>query len=181
MLLMLKSSIKEEGNRRRRDDQNSEAMSECLKLCCIFIIEQLLNLVETLMNIFNKYAFCYVAAYGYSFVDSGRRVFSLFENRGWKAIINDSLISNVLFLSTLLLAAINFLVGIVVAMIWQDTLLAGMPSPEIVCGMLGALSGGVVGFILITTIESGVSMVFICYAEGERELLVCLLYIRSTV
>jgi hypothetical protein len=40
--------------------------------------------------------------YGYSFAESGRRVFELFKARGLTAVINDNLIQRVLFLGSLM-------------------------------------------------------------------------------
>lgn len=39
-------------------------------------------------------AFVYVGLYGYSYIEAGKNVITLFKNRGWEAIIADDLISN---------------------------------------------------------------------------------------
>ena len=39
-------------------------------------------------------AFVYVGLYGYSYLEAGKNVITLFKNRGWEAIIADDLISN---------------------------------------------------------------------------------------
>ena len=39
-------------------------------------------------------AFVYVSLYGYSYLEAGKNVITLFKNRGWEAIIADDLISN---------------------------------------------------------------------------------------
>lgn len=48
---------------------------------CVCCLGRLLEWVEQALLYFNKYAFCYVAAYGTSFIESGRRVTELFERR----------------------------------------------------------------------------------------------------
>ena len=50
-------------------------------LCCA---ECLLGCLEALAEYFNKWAFVYVGLYGYSFIDSGKNVMTLFKTRGWK-------------------------------------------------------------------------------------------------
>lgn len=47
-------------------------------LCCA---ECLLKMVEDLMTYINRFSFCYVAAYGYGFVESGQKVYELFKRR----------------------------------------------------------------------------------------------------
>lgn len=35
----------------------------------------------------NKWAYVYVGLYGYSYLEAGRNVITLFENKGWTAIV----------------------------------------------------------------------------------------------
>lgn len=49
--------------------------------CAVCILDTLLGWIEEALKYFNKYAYCYVAAYGLGFVQSGRLVTSLFYNR----------------------------------------------------------------------------------------------------
>ena len=55
--------------------------SNGLAVCVIGLTECLLRYVEEAVRYFNKYAFCYVAAYGLGFVESGKQVTSLFTRR----------------------------------------------------------------------------------------------------
>jgi hypothetical protein len=77
-------------------------------LCCL---EFLLNILEDVIKYINNYAFCYVAAYGFSFIDSGKKVYDLFLRRGWTAIINDNLISNTLNVGIIFMSAAVACVG----------------------------------------------------------------------
>jgi hypothetical protein len=61
-------------DRRRRDDN-------LILLCFYGIVDALLQLLEGAMLYFNKYAYCYVAAYGDDFVTSGKNVMALFGRR----------------------------------------------------------------------------------------------------
>jgi len=73
------------GLRRRaqsgRGNRDRNAIVDCLQSILLMILEYLMDLLEQAVRYFNKYAFCYVAAYGLSFVKSGRLVTSLFTNR----------------------------------------------------------------------------------------------------
>jgi hypothetical protein len=62
-------------NERRRRDEN------LLMLCLYGMIDALLQLLEGAMLYFNKYAYCYVAAYGDDFTTSGKNVMALFGRR----------------------------------------------------------------------------------------------------
>jgi hypothetical protein len=143
---------------------------ECFKLVVLFLVDQLLLLIESALMYFNKYAFCYVAAYGDSFMASGEKVVRLFTRRGWLGIINDNLISNVLFLGMIICAVLNAAVGAIAGTFLGPTLLAWSDSPVGTCAVIGGVAGSVIGLILSSALDAGVSMVFVCFAEGEEAL-----------
>jgi hypothetical protein len=81
-------------------------------LACI--AECILGCIQSFVEYFNKWAFIYVGLYGYSYLEAGKNVITLFKNRGWDAIITDDLIGNVLFLVSIIVGAISGVVGIIV-------------------------------------------------------------------
>lgn len=53
----------------------------------------------------NLQAFIYVGVYGYNYTKAGKKVMTLFQDRGWSVIINDGIIQSVLnFISLFILA-----------------------------------------------------------------------------
>jgi hypothetical protein len=56
---------------RRRGD-SAACIAECILSC-----------LTDMMEYFNKWAFVYVGIYGYSFANAGKKVFSMFGDRGW--------------------------------------------------------------------------------------------------
>lgn len=74
LLNMLKSQREENRRENRRDRQD-------VLLFVICILDCLLSCLESIVVYFNKYAFCYVAAYGTDFIASGKNVMVLFEER----------------------------------------------------------------------------------------------------
>ena len=82
-------------------------------LACI--AECILGCLQALIEYFNKWAFIYVGLYGYSYIEAGKNVMTLFHNRGWDAIIADDLIGNVLFLVSIIVGGMAGVVGIIVA------------------------------------------------------------------
>jgi hypothetical protein len=81
-------------------------------LACI--AECLLGCLQGIAEYFNKWAFIYVGLYGYSYLEAGKNVITLFKNRGWDAIIADDLIGNVLFLVSIIVGAITGVIGIII-------------------------------------------------------------------
>lgn len=67
--------------RRRTDERGqryNESVCENLFLC---FISNILSLIESTAMYVNRYAFCYVAAHGMSFLDAGKNVMDLFSRR----------------------------------------------------------------------------------------------------
>jgi hypothetical protein len=60
-------------------------------------------------------AYVYVGLYGYSYMEAGHKVMSLFSQRGWSAIINDDLVINVLSLMSLVIGGLTGCVGLALA------------------------------------------------------------------
>jgi hypothetical protein len=61
-----------------------------------------------------------VGLYGYSYLEAGKNVFTLFKNRGWEAIIADDLIGNVLWLVSTIVGCLAGVVGVIYAEIDPD-------------------------------------------------------------
>ena len=60
-------------------------------------------------------AYVYVGLYGYSYMEAGHKVMSLFAQRGWATIITDDLVIQVLNLVCLVVGGITGCVGLAVA------------------------------------------------------------------
>ena len=124
----------------------------------------------SILQYFNKWAFVYVGLYGYSYIEAGKNVFSLFKNRGWEAIIADDLVANVFFFLSLCIggicAAIGYAIGENPPDGWFDNAPGGVSAT---CAGLGFVAGLVLSSILMSTIASAVNTVIVCFAEGPAE------------
>lgn len=133
-------------------------------LSCIF--ECLLDILERLAEYFNRWAFVYVALYGYSYTEAGKNVMSLFKARGWTTVISDNLISRCLLLVATTTALIS---GAIVSVI---TALASLE------GSVWMTFGGVIGFvvslatsgIMMDVVQSAVDTIIVCFAEAPGDL-----------
>lgn len=73
---------------------------------------------------------------GYGYLEAGRNVITLFQNKGWSSVIADDLADNVLFMVSVAIGLFTGLVGLILGKIDQD-LFAG----------IGVEDSGVVGFV----------------------------------
>lgn len=133
-------------------------ISGCLDYC--------LRALDWLLNYFNKYAFCYVAIYGYTYMDSSRAVVGLFRDRGWTAIVNDEITDTVLSLSHMVVGA----VCLAVCHLYAKGV--GLSSADsVLLSTFGALVGYLMCTVTMKVISSAVATTFVCYAESPEALL----------
>jgi len=136
----------------------------------VCIIDCFLACIEGIIEYFNKWAYVYVGLYGYSYLDAGRNVMTLFQNKGWTVIIADDLAENVLFMMSTLVGLLTGAVGFIVASldgnIFADL---GFDSPGGIGFVFGLLVGFVLSSILMSVVASAVNTVIVCYAESPRE------------
>ncbi len=89
--------------------------------------------------------------------------------RGWSAIVNDSLIVNVLQLTAFILALFSGVCGYIVGSIIK---VADTEQSSIVSFLtiLGFVSGAVVGLLLSSIMNSATAMIFVAFAENPEPL-----------
>ena len=107
---------------------------DCSVVICL--IDCILGCIEGILEYINKWAYVYVGLYGYSYLEAGRNVITLFQNKGWTTIITDDLVENVLFMMSV---AIGFVTGLI-------GLIYSMANPYMFQG-LGVENTGMVGFL----------------------------------
>lgn len=93
--------------------------------------------LDWIVQYFNHYAFCYVAIYGHTFIQSAKATWRLFKSSGFEAIANDWLLDGILWMGTLLGAIIGATVGILLSLafplggeLWPG-LLIGLGAPAL--------------------------------------------------
>lgn len=93
-----------ESARSQRERNDGGGACGNILLC---ILECFAKLLEDVIDYFNQWAYVFVGIYGYSYLESGRRVIELFRARGWTAIINDNLVGYVLGFTTVLIGVLT--------------------------------------------------------------------------
>ncbi|KAF0694844.1 Aste57867_14308 [Aphanomyces stellatus] len=137
-----------------------EARSQGDWLACI--AECILNCLQSLMEVFNRWAFVYVGIYGYKFTDAGRAVMTLFQSRGFDAIINDDLISNALGFASFGVGCLCALLGL--AYNYINTANQFQYS-EIIFPFIGLFFGIGISLVPLGVVDSAVATVYVCFAE----------------
>lgn len=134
------------------------------------IVDCILGCLQAIIEYINKWAYVYVGLYGYSYLEAGKNVITLFTNKGWTAIITDDLVDNVLLMMSVSIGLITGLIGLLMATINKD-LFAGSGYDD--GGPVGFFIGFLVGFILasilMSVVGSAVNTVVVCYAEAPAE------------
>eukprot|EP00557_Chaetoceros_sp_GSL56_P013551 CAMPEP_0176482992 /NCGR_PEP_ID=MMETSP0200_2-20121128/3684_1 /TAXON_ID=947934 /ORGANISM="Chaetoceros sp., Strain GSL56" /LENGTH=565 /DNA_ID=CAMNT_0017879371 /DNA_START=178 /DNA_END=1875 /DNA_ORIENTATION=+ len=145
---------------RRSEDRNhgggGGVAVEALLLCCLDCI---LSLMEDIVQYFNKWAFIYVGVYGYPYLTAGKKVMTLFGQRGWTVIINDNLVSNALALMGFIIAVLSLFVS---------SLLLGNANASFL--IVGSIVAVTFISVLIYVVESAVNTIIVCFAEAPAEL-----------
>lgn len=136
----------------------------------VCLIDCILACIEGIMEYLNKWAYVYVGLYGYSYLDAGRNVMTLFQNKGWTVIITDDLAENVLFMISVGIGLITGLIGLILASLDQN-LFANFEdaSPTTIGFGIGLLIGILLSSIMMGTVASAVNTIIVCFAEAPRE------------
>ncbi|CAO3670523.1 unnamed protein product [Umbelopsis ramanniana] len=148
------------------------ARSESDNICCTMIlcfVQCIVNCIQGAMEWFNYYAFSGVAIYGRSFIQSAKHTWRIITDRGVEALINDSLIGNVLFMGGLLVGVITSLFGYIYMAVARPVFNQyGTATPIVV--MVCFIIGLSMFSSIATVITSGVATTFVCLAEDPDAL-----------
>lgn len=126
------------------------------------LLQCLFNLLEKFVEYVNKWAFVYIALYGYDYCTSGKKVFELFKSRGWSVIINDHLVSCSLGFMQFWIGVLSGAMGIVLGLVFSLNPFIG--------GIFGFVVGLILSSILFSVVNSALDTVMVCFAESPNNL-----------
>lgn len=138
-----------------------------LSLC---VIECILGFLERLVAYFNKWAYVYVGLYGYDYLSAGKKVMTLFAERGWTTIMNDDLVMRVLTLISIVIGALTGCVGLLLASACPGWVGEFGSYATVVAFCIPALIGTAMAYILMSVVASAVDTVVVVFAEAPMEL-----------
>jgi len=133
----------------------------------------ILSMLEGLFEIFNKFAFTQVAMYGKPFVRAAKDTWELIKNRGIEAIVNDSLVGNVLGMGTLSVALLSGFFGYAYVSILQPSFYENQDKDFVMFAVIfvEVILGVAMMSVPNNVIDSGVTTTFVALAEDPQTLL----------
>jgi len=78
--------------------------------CCT---DCMLEFFQGIIEYFNEWAYVFVGLHGYGYLESGKRVRDLFQERGWTTLLTDNVIGNVLCAVSVVVSLLSGLVGLI--------------------------------------------------------------------
>ncbi|CAG8570453.1 16629_t:CDS:10 [Racocetra persica] len=136
---------------------------------CVACAAVLVGCVDALLEFFNFYAYTQVAIYGKSFCDSAKDTWTMIQDRGVEAIINDNLIGTVIIMGSFLVGMVAALFGYLYTIIFHPNFnVGGGFTPLIV--FLSFIIGFQMLSIIGSVIFSGSATTFVCLAENPDAL-----------
>ncbi|KAG0296120.1 putative choline transporter, neither null mutation nor overexpression affects choline transport [Linnemannia gamsii] len=133
----------------------------------------ILSMLESLFEIFNKFAFTQVAMYGKPFVRAAKDTWELIKDRGIEALVNDSLVSNVLGMGSFAVALLSGFFGYVYVSIVQPSFYENQDKDVVMFAVVivEMILGVAMMSIPNNVIDSGVTTTFVALAEDPQTLL----------
>eukprot|EP00123_Amoebidium_parasiticum_P015417 comp22961_c0_seq1/m.36456 comp22961_c0_seq1/g.36456 ORF comp22961_c0_seq1/g.36456 comp22961_c0_seq1/m.36456 type:complete len:525 (-) comp22961_c0_seq1:456-2030(-) len=151
-------------NRNDREDNIGVVVLRCVAWC-------LLSCLEGMLEAFNYFAFVHVAIYGVDYLTAGKGVMDMLKRTGIDALMNNTLTG----MATTMALMSSGLVSGLLAMLVVYTSPLNVPANENI--MAGAYAGSFFSGFLVTgtavglvmgTLESAVSALFVCYTDDPR-------------
>jgi len=158
-------------NRARQDDDECASILYC-------VLECILNVLGDIIEYFNQWAYVLVGIYGYSYLDSGRKVMELFRARGWTAIITNDLVGYVLSFTATVVGILTGLCGLIIESATSNSdgtsfFFGNTGSAAAAKWMafgIGVFVGIFIASIMMNVIKGAVNTVIVCYADSPAKL-----------
>ena len=145
------------------DDSAVEAVGLCRQCCAC------LGPLHRFVRSSNRWTYTYIGMYGYSFAEAGDRALQLFQTRQWLEVVEDSLIQNVLLMSSVVIGGSSGVFAVVV----EETDgydFTSFHQPIISAFVIGSVLGYVLSNILLLgVVGSAVNTILVCFAAGPFE------------
>lgn len=108
--------------------------------------------------------------YGYSYIESGKRVIGLFKTRGWQTIIADNLVNRLLGIMSLLIGLLTGCATLFAAFLVEEFESSNDPSVLGIGFVVGFFVGLILSGVFMGLLSSAVDACIVCYAEAPKEL-----------
>jgi hypothetical protein len=134
----------------------------------------IIGCIQDIIEYFQSWAICIMAITGENFYNSGKEVIRLFTERGWSAIVNDSLIGPALTIACLAPAIISAFVGAALSVLFAVNSFNFSDPNAFIYGIIGGVLSFFVGLFMASLmteiLNSAVKTVFVCFAMNPAAL-----------
>ena len=151
---------------RRQEDRERSVVVDCLLYCA----QCLLSVLDSVLEYINTYAFTRIAIYGEPFCQAADSSLELLQQRGLDAVINDSLIGNVLQLGALVCGLCT---AVLASSLSWLLLPAAVQASGVSVGLIATISfflGLGVTMTAAEAVNATVVALFVCLAEDPAAL-----------
>lgn len=134
----------------------------------VAVQEFLVSCIDYVALVFHNFAMVYVGMYGYNYLQAADKANILFFKRGWQDIVDHSLLSNLLWVVSLMIAGLCGCISMEIEHLWDISLISG-DEPSNLSFCIGFLVGFILSNILFSVIRSSVNTVVVCFAGSPTE------------
>lgn len=127
------------------------------------IIQCILACIESIIMYVNRWAYVYIGMYGFSYLEAGKNVVELFQNKGWTVVITDDLADNVLSMIALAIGLASGLVGMVLGYMSPNMFVSfGYDQAHGPAFFIGLLVGFLFASVILSVVGSAINTVIVC-------------------
>jgi len=163
-----------------RDQSNRNSCEGCGPI--IFcLLECIAKCLEDILDYFNQWTWVYIGIYGYSYLESGRKVVELFKARGFTTFITNDLIYHVLRFTNVIVGILTGIVAILVQsqvdkshttddnMSYLYGSIESSPPPAALSMGLGFFVGISISCVMMQVVKSAVNTLIVCFADDPHK------------
>lgn len=128
------------------------------------ILKLHLRRLDRVLRCCNRWSYCYIGIYNYSFYEGGEKAIQLFETREWMDIARDSLIQNILLMASIVIGGSSGMVAVLVEEV-DGYEFSSLHKPILTSFLIGFFLGFILSNILLLgLVGSAVNTVLVCFA-----------------
>lgn len=134
---------------------------------CVHAIQSFLAAcVDRLSASINSWSYTYIGMFHYGFLDAGKKATDVFAARGWTTIVSDDLVSNVFFLTSLMIGGLTGCFAYLLSSVEGLRVVPTVDEPGLATFVVGVVVGLVLPSIVFSVIISAVDAVLVCFASS---------------
>ena len=136
-----------------------------------FCMDCILSILESIVRLFNQYAFTQIAIFGKSYVRAARDTWHMFKRSGFEVIINTNIVTHVILLGGTMVGSIcGILAGVWGLYAYTSSAMDNVVTYTTLMVLVGFFIGFTITIVLLEVIESGVATTLVLLAEEPESI-----------